>query len=137
MIDTWMYNLGISEDQGRFTRCAPPSPSPCSAKAEALADIAHTFNRGRSKQDGSEFAIIPSSDKPDEVAHWANRLGCTCEGNRRRGICTHQVAMQIVDQRANTAMLAAATARTASVFDAMGDDGSEALDRAIARQRAA
>src|SRR5436309_14397258 len=107
------------------------------AKAEALADQAHTWHRGRSKVDGAEFAIIPASD--GMTAHWANRLGCTCVGHRRRGICTHQLACQILDQRANTAMVAAQDAerraRLVSVFDVMGDDGSETLDRAIARQR--
>jgi hypothetical protein len=73
-------------------------------KAEALADQAHTWNRGRSKVDGSEFAIIPASD--GLTAHWANRLGCTCVGHRRRGVCTHQLACQLVDQRANASMLA-------------------------------
>jgi hypothetical protein len=76
-------------------------------KAEALAELVPMLPRGRSKINGQGFYIIPSSEKPLTVAHYASDLGCTCEGFRRRGTCTHQLACAIVLQRAEAASIAA------------------------------
>jgi len=65
---------------------------------------ASTWHRGRSKADGTLFFIIPGS-KPD-VAHWANVHGCTCQGHRRRGICTHVLACKLL-QRQQDAQISA------------------------------
>jgi hypothetical protein len=65
-------------------------------KAEALAVRVPLLSRGRSKATGEAFYVIPGS-KPG-TAHWANASGCTCEGFRRRGSCTHHQACVIVKQ---------------------------------------
>ena len=60
------------------------------AKAERLAEMVPTLSRGRSKVNGVTFYIFPASTPG--VAHWSNGLGCTCEGHRRRGTCTHALS---------------------------------------------
>jgi len=94
------------------------------AKAEALAAQAHTWNRGRSKQDGTPFYVIPGS-KP-MTAHWANIHGCTCEGYRRRGVCTHQLACFILQRRSDaqiSAKVSAADADRQRSYEALfGED---------------
>lgn len=67
------------------------------AKAERLAGMLATCPRGRSKVNGTGFYIIPGT-RP-RVAHYANHLGCDCEGYRRRGVCTHQQACLIALRR--------------------------------------
>jgi hypothetical protein len=71
------------------------------AKAERLAAMLPLFPRGKSKIDGRGFYLIPGS-KPT-TAHYANHIGCTCEGHRRRGTCTHRLACLLVVQRAEAA----------------------------------
>jgi hypothetical protein len=68
------------------------------AKAEALASQAHTWHRGRSKTTGETFVLVPGSS-PD-VAHYTTSYGCTCAGFKRRGVCTHQLAVSIADRTA-------------------------------------
>jgi hypothetical protein len=74
------------------------------AKAEQLAAVAHTWNRGRSKIDGSNFCVVPASDGVS--AHYANLFGCTCKGYERRGDCSHVEALRIV-RRQRDAKIAA------------------------------
>jgi len=96
------------------------------AKAEALAASAHTWARGRSKQDGTPFFIIPGT-KP-MTAHWANIHGCTCEGYRNRGVCTHVLACQILQRHADQqieAQVSAADAEKLRKLEALfGEDDS-------------
>ena len=96
-----------------------------------MADQAHTWHRGRSKQDGTPFFLIPSSDKPDKVAHRANVHGCTCTGFKNRGVCAHNEACQILRQRADAAITANVQAadreRTRRTYaDLFGDDEPQA-----------
>lgn len=70
-------------------------------KAEALADLVPTFSTGRSKRNGVHFVIVPGTQPG--TAHWSNGLGCTCEGFRRRGTCTHSLAVSLAHQRVETA----------------------------------
>ena len=73
-------------------------------KAEQLVAQASTWARGRSKVDGSGFFIVPASD--GKSAHWSSPLGCTCRGHRERGICTHQLACQILQRQADAQIAA-------------------------------
>ncbi len=79
-------------------------------KAEVLAGQAPTWNRGRSKETGREFYVVPASDGVS--AHWTavDGRGCTCTGHRRRGVCTHALAAALIlaDAPAPTAQPAAA-----------------------------
>ena len=68
-------------------------------RAEQLAEQAPTWPRGRSKVDGRAFYVIPSSSKPETVAHYANHLGCSCPSFRHRGVCCHQQACLLLVQR--------------------------------------
>lgn len=82
-------------------------------RAELLAEQAPTWPRGRSKVDGRAFYVIPSSGKPETVAHYASHLGCTCPGFRRRGVCAHQQACLLLVQRAEAPRIAQAQANRA------------------------
>ena len=74
-------------------------------KAEVLAGQAPTWNRGRSKETGREFYVVPASDGVS--VHWTavDGRGCTCTGHRRRGVCTHALAAALIlaDKAAATA----------------------------------
>jgi hypothetical protein len=73
-------------------------------RAAALAEQASTWLIGRSKQDGTPFWIIPSVD--GHSAHWANIHGCTCIGHRHRGVCSHQLACQLLQRQSDAAIAA-------------------------------
>jgi hypothetical protein len=75
-------------------------------KAEQLADRLPYLPRFRSKANGAGGYVVPSSTDPVHKAHYSNHLGCTCEGFRRRSVCTHQLAALIVVQRAEAAIRA-------------------------------
>jgi hypothetical protein len=77
-------------------------------KAEALAELVPVLPRGRDKQTGIRYVTIPSSDDPIRKGHNTNGLGCTCDGHRRRGVCTHQLAVAAYQQRQEAARIAAA-----------------------------
>ena len=71
-------------------------------KAQQLAAVAHTWNRGRSKVDGSRFCVVPASDGVS--AHWANLFACTCKGFARFGNCSHREALRIVRRQHDAAI---------------------------------
>jgi hypothetical protein len=77
-------------------------------KAEKLAELVPTFPKGRDKQTGIHYVTVPSSTDPLHTGHNTNGLGCTCDGHRRRGTCTHALAVSLVDQRQESARIAAA-----------------------------
>lgn len=66
--------------------------APMQAKADRLVELLGTFSRGRSKQTGQEFYVVPASNRL--TAHWTavDGSGCTCLGHQRRGTCTHSIA---------------------------------------------
>ena len=66
------------------------------AKAEALALQVPLLSRGRSKATGEAFVLMPGSDP--STAHYTTVYGCTCAGFKRRGVCTHQLAVSIADR---------------------------------------
>ena len=68
------------------------------AKAEALALQVPLLSRGRSKATGEAFVLMPGSDP--STAHYTTVYGCTCAGFKRRGVCTHQLAVSIADRAA-------------------------------------
>ena len=67
-------------------------------KAEGLAACVPLLNRGRSKATGETFVLVPDSES--NVAHYTTTYGCTCIGFKRRGVCTHQLAVSIADRAA-------------------------------------
>ena len=77
---------------------ATPTPSQL-AHAEQLAAAPKRWSRGRSKETGREFFVIPSSD--GSRAHWtaADGSGCTCRGFYYRGCCSHVVAVTMAEAR--------------------------------------
>lgn len=77
-------------------------------KAERLSELVPTFPRGRDKRTGIEYVTVPSSDDPEHVGHNTNGLSCLCEGHRRRGYCTHALAVSLFDQRQTAARIEAA-----------------------------
>jgi hypothetical protein len=104
------------------------------AKAEVLASQAHTWHRGRSKQDGTPFFIIPGTEPGS--AHWTNVHGCTCAGNRRRGVCTHQIACQILQRQQDAAivvMVQEADAERQKRYEALFGDAEPPATVRIAR----
>jgi hypothetical protein len=84
-------------------------------KAERLAQALPLLPRGRSKETGQPFYVVPSTTAPLLVAHWTavDGSGCTCTGFDRRGICTHSIAAGIV-ARAARQVASAEHAATAS-----------------------
>jgi hypothetical protein len=72
---------------------------PMRAKAAKLADLMPTFSRGRSKETGQPFIVVPASNR--KSAHWTavDGTGCTCLGYQRRGTCTHALAAKLVHDR--------------------------------------
>jgi hypothetical protein len=68
-------------------------------KAHELVTQAHTWQRARIKADGSNGYMIPSSDDPEHTGHFANIFWCSCKGHTRRGICSHVVAMRLLQQQ--------------------------------------
>lgn len=76
------------------------------AKAERLAEMVPTFPRGRDRQTGIQFVIVPGSEPG--VGHRTNGLGCTCLGHDQRGVCTHSLAVTIHQTRASMARIEAA-----------------------------
>jgi len=89
-------------------------------KAEVLAGQAPTWNRGRSKETGREFYVVPASDGVS--VHWTavDGRGCTCTGHRRRGVCTHALAAALI-----LADAPAATVQPAPAPLACDDCGAE------------
>ena len=90
-------------ERGEVKGGTPPmttvSVSPAmQAKAEALALQVPLLSRGRSKATGEAFVIVPGSEP--NVAHYTTAYGCTCAGFKRRGVCTHQLAVSIADRTA-------------------------------------
>ena len=83
--------------------------------AMRLAESAHLWPRGRSKADGQRFFVIPSQTDMHR-AHWTTALGCTCLGFEKRGVCSHQLACLLVQQREDAAMAAEHEARRAREF---------------------
>jgi hypothetical protein len=79
---------------------------PMRRKAEALAERVPLFSRGRDKTTGIQFVIVPGS--APNVGHRTNGLGCTCRGYEIRGLCTHQLAVQIHQQRQEAPRIEAA-----------------------------
>jgi hypothetical protein len=65
-------------------------------EAHTLALSGHTWPRGRSKVNGQQFYLIPSSSVPN-TAHRVTNFGCTCTGHRRRGDCKHVEAVRIFE----------------------------------------
>ena len=74
-------------------------------KAESLAERVPFFSRGRDKQTGVQFVIVPGS-KPN-VGHRTNGLGCSCRGYEVRGVCTHALAVSIHQTRESEARIEA------------------------------
>jgi hypothetical protein len=72
---------------------------PMRRKAEALAELVPLMSRGRSKETGQPFIVVPASNRL--TAHWTavDGSGCTCLGYQRRGTCTHAIAAKIVHDR--------------------------------------
>ena len=72
---------------------------PMARKAAALVELLPTFSRGRSKQTGQPFYVVPASNRM--TAHWTavDGSGCTCLGYQRRGLCTHAVAARTLADR--------------------------------------
>lgn len=70
-----------------------------SAKAAQLAEQLATLSRGRSKETGQTFYVVPASNRM--TAHWTatDGTGCTCQGFQRRGTCTHSIAAADVHKR--------------------------------------
>jgi hypothetical protein len=103
----------------------PPSPA-MQAKAEVLASQAHTWHRGRSKQDGTPFWIIPGTQPLS--AHWANVHGCTCKSYRNRGECSHRLACRILQRQQDAAIVeqvqAADAERQKRYEELFGEDDS-------------
>ena len=79
---------------------------PMARKAERLADLLPTFSRGTEKRTGIRFYIVPGS-KPG-TGHMTNGLACTCRGFAVRSLCTHQLAVSMVQQRQEAPRIAAA-----------------------------
>ena len=73
--------------------------APMRVKAAKLADLMPTFSRGRSKQTGQPFIVVPASNRM--TAHWTavDGSGCTCLGYQRRGLCTHAIAAKTLADR--------------------------------------
>src|SRR5215216_3610612 len=69
---------------------------PMRRKAEQLAELLLTFNRGTSKVTGERFYVVPASNRM--TAHWTalDGSGCTCIGYQRRGTCTHAIAAKML-----------------------------------------
>jgi len=98
------------------------------------APQASAWHRGRSKQDGTPFFIIPGT-KP-MTAHWANVHGCTCVGYRRRAVCTHQLACLILQRQADAAIeaeVSAADAERQKRYEALFGDDEPSTTVTIAR----
>jgi hypothetical protein len=76
----------------------PAVSAAMSAKAERLAALLPTLSRGRSKETGVSFYVVPSSNRM--TAHWTavDGSGCTCVGYQRRGTCTHALAAASVER---------------------------------------
>jgi hypothetical protein len=81
-------------------------------KAERLAEALPFLPRGRSKETGQAFYVVPSTTAPLLVAHWTelDGTGCTSIGFDRRGVCTHSIAAGIVARAARQVAGAAHTA---------------------------
>jgi hypothetical protein len=100
-------------------------------RAHELVTQAHTWQRARIKADGSNGYMIPSSDDPEHTGHFANIFWCSCKGHKQRGICSHVVAMRLLQQRSDAAISAKIKAadqerkdRLAAIFDRLygGDE---------------
>src|SRR6476469_9087025 len=78
------------------------------AKAARLAELVPLLPKGRDKQTGIHYVIVPSSTDPLHTGHSTNGLGCSCDGQRRRGVCTHAMAVALVDRRVEAQRIAAA-----------------------------
>jgi len=100
-------------------------------KAEMLVEQAPTWNRGRSKETGREFYVVPASDGVS--AHWTavDGRGCTCTGHRRRGVCTHALAAALI-----LADAPAAGAQPAATADDLGLCTDAELDETMLRIKA-
>lgn len=72
-------------------------------KAELLASLIPTFSRGRDKRTGIRYVTVPSSDDPLHTGHNATPHWCSCAGYDRRGVCTHQLAVRLHEEREQTA----------------------------------
>lgn len=84
---------------------------------------------------GSQFYGVPSSTPG--VAYLVNAVACQCpDYQRREVVCKHVRAVRLHQARVAWAAPSPAPARR-SILDDLADDGSAALDQAIARNRAA
>jgi hypothetical protein len=83
------------------------------AKASILLADQASWSRGRSKQTGTPFWLIPGSKGS---AHYTTSYGCTCRSFAHRGVCSHLVAVQIHEQRRSVTLSAPEAAPT--VMDA-------------------
>lgn len=81
-------------------------------RAEELADRMHLLPRGRSKINGAGFHLVPGST--EGTAYYSNYLGCTCPGFQHRGVCAHQQAALLVQQRYERERFALAAQRRAA-----------------------
>lgn len=70
-------------------------------RAEELAARLPFLSRGRSKLNGAGFYLVPG--RVEGVVYYSSSLGCTCKGYLHRGICSHQQACVIAEQRAAAA----------------------------------
>jgi hypothetical protein len=66
------------------------------AKASILIAEQATWSRGRSKQTGQAFWLIPGSKG---TAHYTTSTGCTCRSFLHRGVCSHVVAVQLHERQ--------------------------------------
>jgi hypothetical protein len=92
------WNLGTGQSHmagGHNVTFSTVSPA-MERKAHQLAVLLTTCSRGRSKQTGQAFYVVPSSNRLS--AHWTaiDGTGCTCQ---RRGTCTHSIAAADVHKR--------------------------------------
>jgi hypothetical protein len=77
-------------------------------KAERLIEMIPTLSKGHDRATGIRFVIFPSSDDPTRTGHRATALGCSCDGFKRRAICSHQAAMARARDRAQNELVALA-----------------------------
>jgi hypothetical protein len=100
-------------------------------RATVLAQTAHSWPTGTSKQGGYRVWFVPSQSVPG-LFHQVSRATCDCRGFQHGARCVHLRALHVVldqqrQQPPRVATLdAARVARLASQYDAMQDQWSDA-----------
>ena len=109
---------------------------PMRRKAEALAELVPMFTRGRTSQ--RHRLLSSPSATAVTVAHCAQRSRLHLRRlHRRCGVCTHQLAVATVQQRAEAASIAAAQPAPAksaqAIYESYGPFGPASRRRARSR----